>query len=98
MNNFKDFGIKTTISKFIGEKIPIKKVIGHEIQVLDFKIAPSVKKPGTDLLTLQIEKSGDKRVIFTGSKVLMDQIKQVPKSEFPFNTVINGDQDYFEFT
>jgi hypothetical protein len=98
MKRFKDFGIETTISKFVGEKIPIKKVIGHEIQVIDFKIEPSIKKPGTDLLTLQIEKAGDKRVIFTGSKVLIDQIKQVPKSEFPFTTVINGDSDYFQFT
>jgi len=52
----------------------------------------------TQLLTLQIEKSGEKRIVFTGSTVMIDQIKRVPTDRFPFETVIKGDNDYYEFT
>lgn len=98
MNNFKDFDIKPTIKAFVGDKIPVKKILNIEIRVLDFKLGPSNAKPGTDLLTLQIEKGSEKRVIFTGSTVLKDQIQRVPKEKFPFTTVIKGDNDYYEFT
>src|SRR5690349_15005875 len=98
MNNFKDFGIKPEIKAFVGDKIKVKNLFNVEIKVLDFKIEPSNLKPGTECLTIQIEKSGDKRIIFTGSKVLMDQIKRVPRDKFPFNATIKGDNDYYEFT
>lgn len=69
-----------------------------QISVLHFKIEPSNKKEGTDLLTLQIEKSGEKRVVFTGSKVMIDQIKRVPEEKFPFTTTITNENEYYEFT
>lgn len=98
MNNFKDFDIKPTIKSFTGDKVPVKKILNISIKVLDFKIEPSKQKPGTDLLTLQIEKSGEKRVVFTGSTVLRDQIQKVPSDKLPFTTTIKGDNDYYEFT
>lgn len=98
MNSFKEFNIKPEINNYTGEKIQVKKLLNTEIKVLDFKIEPSKAKPGTDLLTLQIEKSGDKRVVFTGSKVLINQISKVPKEKLPFSTTIKGDNDYYEFT
>lgn len=98
MNNFKDFGIKPNNNNFVGEKIQIQRVLNQLITVLSYKIGPSKQRQNTELLTLQIEKSGDKRVIFTGSSVLIDQIKQVPQSGFPFETVIRKDNEYYEFT
>jgi len=37
------------------------------------------------------------RVVFTGSGVLMDIIKKVPASDFPFGATIVKEQDRFEF-
>lgn len=98
MNNFKDFNIEPRINSFIGEKISIQKLFNLSIKVIDYKLEPSKQKAGTQLLTLQIEKSGEKRIVFTGSTVLIDQIERVPKQKFPFTTIIRGDNDYYEFT
>jgi hypothetical protein len=98
MNNFKDFDIAPNITSFVGDKISVKKLFNTPITVLDFKQEPSKQKAGTTLLTIQIEKAGDKRVVFTGSTVLLDQLKRVSKDKFPFTTVIKGDNDYYEFT
>jgi hypothetical protein len=98
MYSFKDFDIKPKINAFVGDKIPVKKILNMEIKVLDYKIEPSTQKQGTECLTLQIEKSGERRIVFTGSKILKDQIICVPKDKFPFTTTIKGDNDYYEFT
>jgi len=98
MYNFKDFDIKPKVNCFVGEKIQVQKLFNLQITVLGFKIEPSKKKEGTRLMTLQIEKSGEKRIVFTGSEVMMEQISRVPDSKFPFLTVIKGDNDYYEFT
>lgn len=98
MNNFKDFDIQPRVNSFVGEKIQVQKLFNLQIKVIDFKIEPSSQKKGTMLLTLQIEKGGEKRIVFTGSKVLIDQIERVPKHKFPFFTTIKGDNDYYEFT
>ncbi len=98
MHNFKDFNIKPMINVFVGDKIKAKNLLNAPIKVLDFKIEPSKQKPGTELLTLQIEKSNEKRVVFTGSTVLIDMIRRVPKDSFPFETIIKGENEYYEFT
>lgn len=98
MNNFKDFGIKPSVNNFIGDKISVVKLLNKPIKVLQYKTEPSKKKPGTDYLTLQIEINNTKRVVFTGSTVLIQQIKQVPSDKLPFTTTIIGDNDYYEFT
>ncbi len=98
MNNFKDFNIKPKINSFVGEKIQVQKLFNLPITVLAFKVEPSKKKSGTQLLTLQIEKGSEKRIVFTGSVVLMDQIRRVPEDKFPFTTTIRGDNDHYEFT
>lgn len=98
MNTFQDFDIKPRVNNFVGEKIQVQKLFNLTIKVLGFKVEPSKQKKGTELLTIQIEKSGEKRIVFTGSKVLIDQINRVPADKFPFITVIRGDNDYYEFT
>lgn len=98
MHNFREFNIKPRINAFVGEKIQVQKLFNLPITVLAFKLEPSKQKKGTEFLTLQIEKSGEKRIVFTGSVVLIDQIKRVPENSFPFVTTIKGDNDYYEFT
>ena len=98
MNDFKEFDIKPKVNSFVGEKIQVKKIINLPIKVLAFKVEPSKQKAGTLLLTLQIEKVDEKRIVFTGSTVLIDQIKRVPVDKFPFTTTIKGENDYYEFT
>lgn len=98
MHNFKEFNIKPKINAFVGEKIQVQKLFNLSITVLAFKVEPSKQKKGTELLTLQIEKGGEKRIVFTGSIVMIDQIRRVPEDKFPFVTTIKGDNDYYEFT
>ncbi|HFG0564503.1 MULTISPECIES: hypothetical protein [Flavobacteriaceae] len=98
MNNFKNFGIKPELSTFTGDKIKIDRVLNAEITVLDYKIEDSKVKLGTKLLILQIEKSGTKHVIFTGSTILMQMIGKIPKESFPFITTIIKDSEHLEFT
>ncbi|MFN7703471.1 MAG: hypothetical protein ACK5OS_02525 [Chryseotalea sp.] len=98
MKNFSEFNIKPKVNQFVGEKIQVQKLFNLSIQVLDYKVEPSKHKKGTELLTLQIIKGNEKRIVFTGSTVLIDQIKRVPQDGFPFTTIIRGDNDYYEFT
>jgi len=100
MNSFKDFGIKPTMKKFVGDKIKISKIINKEIIVLDHKIEDSkiYKERGSGkCLCLQISISNEKHVVFTGSTGLIDAIKQIPDNGFPFTTTIIKENERFEF-
>ena len=98
MNNFKDFGIKPKLNSFLGDKIRIDRILNTPISVEKFKIEDSKKKPGTKLLTLQLEKDGRKHILFSGSTVLIDMINQVPEDKFPFTTTIIKESEHLEFT
>lgn len=98
MFHFKDLGIKPKENIFTGKKIEIDDVLNIEVIVEEFKIEDSKKKHGTKYLTLQIELEGNKRIVFTGSKNLMDLIGQVPKDKFPFKTTIKKNDKRLEFT
>lgn len=76
----------------------MEDVLNQEIVVLDYKIAPSTKREGTEYLTLQIEFEGQKRVIFTGGKRLIEIVKAVPDGSFPFKTTIKKEYKSFLFT
>lgn len=98
MKKFSDFNIKVEHTNFEGEKIKITNIINTEITVIEFKIEPSKQKENTELLTLQIEYKGFKRIVFTGSKTLATQIKQIDKTNFPFTaTIVMGEGDRYEF-
>lgn len=98
MNNFKDFGIKASLTSFTGDKIKIDRIINTEVTVIQYKIEESKKKVGTKFMTMQIEKSGTRHVVFTGSTILMSMIEQVPKEKFPFKTTIIKESEHLEFT
>lgn len=94
MKKWSDLGVPH-ISRvgFIGEKIPIAKLINKDVYVLDFKIEKSKKKEGTDCLVLQIKYQGDNRVVFTGAKILIQQIMLVDKKDLPFMVKIEQEED-----
>lgn len=98
MNNFSDFNINVS-KRFIGDKIKISRVLNIPIIVKDYKIEDS-KYQSTktnQCLTLQIEFEGKSRVLFTGSSVLMEQIKHIQPDQLPFKTTIMKSGESFEF-
>lgn len=97
IKSFKELGIIAPVPKsFIGDKIPVRKIIGKQIIIHDFKIVPS--KFNGNRLDLQISYNDDKRVIFTSSTYLSETISKIPKEAFPFSTIIIEDNDRFTFS
>ncbi|HMR84805.1 MAG TPA: hypothetical protein PKE30_16785 [Niabella sp.] len=97
MNSFKDFGITTDNTGFVGDKIKIERVLNKKIIVEDYKVEDSKYGPGK-CLYLQIVLDGSKRVVFKGSKNLIAMIEQVPKNKFPFETIIIDEDGRLIFT
>lgn len=60
MKKFSEFTIKRKEGDFVGDKIKPNEAKNQEIIVLDYRIEPSEKRPGTDRLKLQIERYGKK--------------------------------------
>jgi hypothetical protein len=98
MESFSTFGIKPIKQGFVGPQIEVYKVLNKEIVVEKYEIAPSKKKVGTDYLTLQVIVDNQSRVIFTGSRYLIEMIKKVPADKLPFKTTIVKDNDALMFT
>lgn len=98
MHNFKDFGIKPTVKNFDGEKIKVSRILNTKIIILDYKIDDSKIKEGTKYLTLHISRNEQNNVVFVSGVVLIQQIEQVSKNNFPFTTKIVKEKEYYEFT
>jgi hypothetical protein len=82
-----------------GEKIKIDAVLNREIKVLAYKARESKfsRKNSETCLMLQVELDGEKRVIFTGSSVLADQVDRY-KEELPFLATIIKIDKYYTFS
>jgi hypothetical protein len=97
IKSFSDLGIKPPESKnFVGEKISMKKLIGKEIILHDYKTNPS-KYEGVRL-DLQITFGNEKRVAWTSSSYLLETVKQIPKDALPLSATIMEVQDRFVLT
>lgn len=96
MKKFLELGINLTNDSFIGDKIKIDKIINKEIIIHDYKITESKFK--NKCLTLQIELNSEKKVIFTGAKLLIQGIEQVDKSDLPFACTIVSENQMYQFT
>ena len=99
MKKFSELGIKTEV-RMTGSKINITRIMNREVIVLDFKIEDSKfpKNKSGKCLFLQVEFEGERRVVFTGSDVLISQITQVGEDNLPFVATIIKNGEYFEFT
>lgn len=101
MKNFKDFTLAPAEQSFVGDKIKMSKILNKEIVVLDYKSTDSnySDKGSGKCLHMQIQVDKEKRVVFTGSKKLLESIVQIPKSDLPFTTtIIETDNEAFQFT
>lgn len=100
MTSFSELKIKTPVPAMEGNKIEMFKVLNKEIKVWGYEIKPSKypDKGNGKCLYMQIEIDGLKRVLFTGSGVLMETLELVPKDAFPFTTTIVKENERFQFT
>jgi hypothetical protein len=98
MNNFKQFNIQPSSKSFEGDKIKMYNILNRPITVHDFKIEDSKHKQNEKCLYLSISIDNVKRIVFTGSKNLMDMIQQVPATGFPFETTIIKENERYQFT
>jgi len=82
-----------------GEKIPIIQLLNRELEIIGYKIRPSKyeKNNSGKCLTLQVMVDGVKRVLFTGSDVLIDQMSKYG-DQIPFSTIIKKIDRYYTFS
>jgi len=80
-----------------GVKKRLDDIVNREITILDYKIRRSTQKDGTDCLQLQFLLDDIVCIVFTGSKVLMRQIKDFG-DKVPFVCTISHVERYFTFS
>jgi hypothetical protein len=101
MNRFSEFTDIKMPDLLDGKKIPIRDVFDKKIIVLNYRIKPSryADSNNDNCLTLQFtfEGESERRVVFSGSRFLIDVIEQC-KSRLPFETVIKKEGKNFIFT
>ena len=82
-----------------GAKVKIEDILNTEILVIGYRIIDS-KYDDTErgkCLTIQFETNETRNILFTGSKVLLDQIEKY-KDEIPFLATIKKIDRYYTFT
>jgi len=96
-NRFSDFAEEQ--SRLEGGKVKLKDILNKEITVTGYKIKKSnyTKTSGDQYLTLQFEINGDKRIFFTGSGVLIEQIEKYA-DKIPFVATVKQIDKYYTFS
>lgn len=80
-----------------GQKKRLDEILNQEILVTDFRITNSKKHDNAECLQLQFAFNGDVCVAFTGSVVLLDQIKSA-ETNIPFKATIVKIDKYYSFS
>jgi len=82
-----------------GDKVKIDSILNQEILVTGHKVKESkyAKENNNKCLTVQFEIDGHKRIFFTGSNVLMDQIEKYA-GEIPFLATVKKIDKYYTFS
>lgn len=93
MKRFSDFADDDVLD---GDKLKIEDVLNMEVVVLAHRIKQSKYETG-QCMTIQIEHDDRRRVIFTGSEVLIDQLKKY-KEHLPFLATIKKIDRYYSLT
>ena len=97
VENFSDFAKNIA---FKGDKLRLEEILDKEIIVYRYRVGESKynrQKEDSHYLKLQIKYDTKYRVVFTGSKVLLNQIKQY-ESHLPFRTKIIKSGNYYSFS
>ena len=81
-----------------GKKMHLADVLNQEILITDFRITQSVKRDNSDCLQIQfVDNNGEICTLFTGSAVLVDQIKDA-REKLPFKSKIVKIEKYYSFS
>jgi len=92
---FRDFADETT--PFEGDKMKIDDLLNKEILILGFKERDSKQKQGTSYVTIQFKLDGKEYIMFTGSKVITDQLHKYEEN-IPFYATIKKIDRYYTFS
>lgn len=94
MMRFSDFAEPSKILD--GDKIRIDEIINIEVTVIGYRVAVSKyeKNKSGKCLTLQVEINGVRRVVFTGSDVLIGQLETYC-DKIPFIATIKKIDRYY---
>ena len=79
-----------------GDKMKIEDILNRTIAVTGYRIDMSKIKEGQECLTMQfiLEGQSEPKVLFTGSKVLADQVRRY-ESHIPFITKVGKVGKYY---
>lgn len=100
VNRDNDMDLSQLIGKkierpFEGDNIKIEAIVDRPIEILDFTVRPSEKKPNTLYLKMQIRFEGKKRFVGGGYQFLSEVLQQIDKSNLPFSTIIRNKRGYY---
>ncbi len=100
VNRDNDMDLSQLIGKkierpFEGDNIKIEAIVDRPIEILDFTVRPSEKKPDTLYLKMQIRFEGKKRFVGGGYQFLCQVLKQIDKSNLPLQTIIRNKRGYY---
>lgn len=76
-----------------GRKRKLNEILNIEMLIINYRISPS-KVNADSCLTIQFEIDGEKQVVFTGSKVLTNQMERY-KDKIPFLAKIIKQNKYY---
>ncbi len=93
MKKFSDFSSEKGLT---GDKMKLESILGKEIEVKSYNVNKSKYSDG-DVLKLQFNFDGKEYIVFTGSKVLIEQCEKY-KEELPFVAKIEKIEKYYTFT
>lgn len=102
MKSFSSLNIKLN-KRFAGDRVKIEKIEGDTIEIIDFEIRESKITKENDptwdgsrkeCLYLQIRHNGKERIMWGSYRFLIDQIKQVDRSELPITATIVNEHGY----
>lgn len=97
MDRFADFAEHQNVLD--GDKIRIDDLLNQEIPVIGYRITGSKfdKNKSGKCLTMQVEYQGKRRVVFTGSDVLIEQLERYG-SRVPFLVTIRKVDRFYKLT
>jgi RNA-directed DNA polymerase len=97
MKKFSELNIDNKLSDlYIGNKISINDIINKKIIIFKYNLEKSKYKDS--YLKLQIKLNNEDRIVFTGSKNLINTINKIEKNDFPFETTVMKRFDSYFFT
>jgi len=97
-DNYPHFGDFAEEAKlYDGDKMRIDDVLNRVILILAYKIRDSKQKANTSYVTIQFRCADKMYILFTGSKVIAEQLTKY-SSNIPFYTTIKKIDKYYTFS